>query len=259
MAVMQLTTSLSALLDQIALSIDRDMVEPVFLEYSALERRFYLGDWSPAECDAGRFCESLIGPLSLIDRGITPKLSPKEFADKLLNRDIQHNLSGVDRKNIARVISAVYEVRSSRNSVHLAPEYTADYVDSMFVLSACKWLLCEFTRLVTGQKNEQTAKLLRGIAQLGDPVVFEVDDRPVVMRTELSAPQEILLLLLHRPGYCATKAELVSFASGYHKPTAISTALSRLEVRREVVRSATGQYHLSPLGKSTALKMLPVE
>jgi hypothetical protein len=233
------------------------MIEVVFEEYVNLESRFYLGDWSPAECNAGRFCEALVPPLSMLDRGFVTKQTPSVFAEKLLNPDIEHRLNAVDRKNMARTIASVYEIRSSRNSVHLASAYTADYVDSMFVLSACKWILCEVVRLLTGQANEQTARLLRGIAQLGDPVVFEVDGRPVVMRTDLSAPQEILLLLLHRPGYTATKADLVSFAAGYHKANAIGTALSRLEAKREIIRSTDGQYHLSPLGKTSALKLLP--
>lgn len=192
----------------------------------------------------------------MLDRGIAPNQSPGVFAQKLVNPDIHHKLDGNDRKNLSRVMASVYEIRSSRNSVHLAPDYTADYVDSMYVLSSCKWLLCEFVRLATGQHNEKTAQLLRGMAQLGDPIIFEAGGRAVIMRTGLSAPQEIVLLLLHRPGYQAKKSELVSLAEGYHAANAISTALNRLLNRREVVKTADGTYYLSTLGKRAALKLL---
>lgn len=253
---MKLTPTLDVLLDGLCTDLDRRLVEPVFEEYASLEQRYYLGDWSPAACDAGRFCEALVAPLGMLDRGMIPKQSPGEFAQKLVNPDIPHSLAGADRKNLSRVIDSVYEIRSSRNSVHLAPGYTADYVDSMYVLSSCKWMLCELVRLATGQSNEETARLLRGIAQLGDPIIFEVAGRAVVMRTDLSAPQQILLLLLHRPGYQAKKSELVALAEGYLSSNNVNVALGRLEDRREVVRSSDGFYHLSPLGMPAALKLI---
>jgi hypothetical protein len=193
----------------------------------------------------------------MLDRGTAFGQTPNEFVKKLLNPDISHSLDGVDRKNLSRVISSVYEIRSSRNAVHLAPGYTADYVDSMLTLSSCKWLLCEFVRLSSGQANSVTADMLRGIAQLGDPVVFEIEGRPVIMRTDLSAPQEVLLLLFHRPGYRATKAELVGYSEGFHRPNSVGMAISRLEAKREIVKSSDGYYHLSHLGRTAALKLLP--
>jgi hypothetical protein len=253
---MKLTPTLDALLDAISVQLDRSLVEPVFEEYAGVEQRFYMGDWSPAECNAGRFCEALVAPLGMLDRGIVPNQSPGKFAQKLVNQDIPHKLDSNDRKNISRVIASVYEIRSSRNSVHLAPGYTADYVDSMYVLSSCKWMLCEFVRLATGKNNEETARLLRGIAQLGDPVIFEVAGRAVVMKTDLSAPQEILILLLNRPGYQAKKSELISLLDGYIAPNNISMSLRRLHDRREVVKSSAGTYHLSTLGKQSALQLL---
>lgn len=253
---MNLTFTINALLDATTAKLDRAIMEPVFAEFVNLERRFYLGDWGPAECDSGRFCEALVTPLGVLDRGLVVKQSPGKFAESLVNHDTSHQLSNTDRRNLSRSIASVYEIRSSRNSVHLSPEYTADYVDSMFVLSACKWLLCELVRLSVGLTNEETARHLRGITQLGDPIVFEIEGRSVIMRTDLSAPQELLLLLLHQPGYFATKVSLINLADGYHTAKAVGTALGRLEVKREVVKDSAGRYHLTTLGKKAALSLV---
>jgi len=236
--------------------VDRKFIELVVAEFASLEKRYYFGDWSPAECDAGRFCEALVNPLSLLDRGSTTNQSPSVFAGKLVNPDIAHKLLPADRKNISKIMLAVYEIRSSRNSVHFAPGYSADYVDSMVTVASCKWLLCEFVRLASGRPDEQTAELLRGLSQLGDPVIFEIEGRPIVMRTGLSAPQEILLLLLHRPGYAATKLELIEYAAPYHTSKSITVSLSRLVDKRQVALSKSGKYHLTTLGRNAALQAI---
>lgn len=251
-----LTPSLRKLVSSIEDPDNADMVRTVLVEYASLEKRFLAGDWTPAECNAGRFCEALVAPLSNLDRGVILRQKPGEFCKKLLNDDIKdHRLTGTDRRNLARIISAAYEVRSSRNSVHFAPEYTADYVDAMVVLAMCKWLVCELIRLTTGHPNVETVEAIRGVSQLGDPIIYELEGRPVVMRTDLSAAQEILLLLLHRPGYRATKAMLIESTDGMHSANAINTALSRLVKKREVLRAKEQIYQLSPLGAKSALRV----
>lgn len=237
-------------------TVDPLLVQQLFSEYMELERRYYFGDWSPAECNAGRFCEALVSPLSLLDRGFSTNQSPSVFADKLVNPDVPHNLNPVDRRNISKMMLSIYEIRSSRNSVHFAPGYSADYVDSMVTMASCKWLLCEFIRLGSGTPNQKTAELLRGLAQLGDPIIFEVQGRPVVMRTGLSAPKELLLLLLHRPGYSATKSELVEFAAPYHSQKSVAVSLGRLVKNKQVAQTNDGRYHLTTLGRDAALQLL---
>jgi hypothetical protein len=187
---------------------------------------------------------------------MTTNQKPGVFAAKLMNPDIQHHLSSTDRRNTSKMMLSVYEIRSSRNSVHFAPGYSADYLDSMVTLASCKWLLCEFVRLASGRPNQQTAELLRGLAQLGDPVIFEIEGRPIVMLTGLSAPQEILLLLLHRPGYSATKTELVEFAAPYHTSKSIAVSLSRLADKKQVAMSKNGRFHLTTLGRDAAMQLL---
>ncbi len=253
---MQLSDALKALIDSMSPIVDRKFIELVFAEFASLEKRYYFGDWSPAECDAGRFCEALVNPLSLLDRGSTTTQSPSVFATKLVNVDIPHNLSASDRKNLSKVMMSVYEIRSSRNSVHFAPGYSADYVDSMVTVASCKWLLCELVRLASGRPNEETAKLLRGLAQLGDPVIFELEGRPIVMRLGLSATQEILLLLLHRPGYASTKSDLIEYAAPYHSAKSVGISLNRLEAKRQIARSKDGAYCLTTLGRDAALQLL---
>lgn len=253
---MVLSESLTALIDSMSPTVEKKYVEQVFAEFVNLERRYYFGDWGPAECDAGRFCEALVNPLNLLNRGTTTTQSPSVFATKLVNVDIDHNLNRTDRKNLSKMMLSVYEIRSSRNSVHFAPGYSADCVDSVVTVASCKWLLCELVRLVSGQSNEQTAKLLRGLAQLGDPVIFELDGRPIIMRLGLSAPQEILILLLHRPGYAATKSELIQYAAPYHSAKSIGISLPRLESKRQVALSTDGKYYMTTLGRDAALKLL---
>lgn len=96
--------SIDSIIGQMPNSLDRASIELIFLEFSEIERRFMYGDWSPSECNAGRFCEALVRPLSLFDRGIETNHSPSVFADKLLNPDIDHAIRSTDRRNLARVI-----------------------------------------------------------------------------------------------------------------------------------------------------------
>lgn len=138
------------LITEVSSSIDPAFAKAIVESYIEVQQRFLAGDWKPAELDGGRLCEAVARALYQLDSGtITHVQLPGELCEKIVDADNKHphQLAASDRQHLCRAIGLVYKFRSSRGAVHISPSYTANYMDSMLVLHAGKWIFAEFLRL----------------------------------------------------------------------------------------------------------------
>jgi hypothetical protein len=84
-------------------------------------------------------------------------------------------------------------------AVHISPTYTANAMDAMLVVHAGKWLLAEVLRLAWNKDRTVVAAVIEQLVQLETALVHELDGRPLVLAKDVSAPEEVLLLLFHAP------------------------------------------------------------
>ena len=58
-----------------------------------------------------------------------------------------------------------------------------------------KWMFAEFLRLARNKDRKIIAETIADIIQLQHPVIHEVDGTPLVLDHNVSAPEEVLMLL----------------------------------------------------------------
>ncbi len=236
--------------------VDPHFAEAAVTSYVKMQQRFLAGDWQPTELDGGRFCEAISRCLLQMDTGqIDHRKLPGKIREDLLNRGTAHQLGEKDRYHIAKVIELVYRFRSDRGAVHISTEYTANYMDSMLVLHASKWIFAEFLRLAWNQDRKILSETIAQIVQLEHSVIHELDGKPLVLVRDISATDEILLLLYHAENNRLSRTELREQASD-QKPQNVNVALSRL-IKSKEIRVVTGNgVALTPNGQKRILEQI---
>lgn len=238
--------------------LDATLASKMLDEFISLERRFVLRDWEPAELDGGQFCEILARIFYHLDSGnLSLTRSVDDCLSYLENDATPHQIN--PRHNAlhpARVIRTAYKFRSQRGAVHISPTYEANHMDAKFIIEAVRWLMNETLRLFWRGDREKVAAAVREILQFEAPCVGRFEDAILVQRTDLSADEEVLVLLHYAGESGFTRKELGQFAQ--FSPPAITSSLQRLTSpqSRQVIQVAKGRYRLTDLGEKRVREQL---
>lgn len=216
--------------------------------YVEMQQRYFVGDWKPAELDGGQFCEAVARALYQVDSGSPTTELPGKVCEHLLAKQTTvHKLDHKDRDHFCRVLQLAYKFRSDRGVAHISPTYTANFADATLIVTAVKWMFAEFLRLAWNSNRNQVASIIEAITQLDHPLVHELDGKPLVLSSALSAPEEVLVLLSHSSGGRLPRDELKTYVK--NTPSAVTMAISRLIKSREVRVSESGDVVITPTGE----------
>jgi hypothetical protein len=246
------------LITQIAPPIDHLLASQLVDEFISMERRFIQRDWEPAELDGGQFGEIAARILYHLDSGTLNY--NKGFSECLAyfeNNQVVHRLDRRDVGHIANVLHSIYKFRSQRGAVHISPKYTPNHMDAKYVMEAVRWSMNDMLRVFWSGDREEVAKTIRELLQFDVPCVGIFDDIVLVQRTNLTAEQEILILL-HYGGEAGFSRGDIGRHSMY-SPPAITTALQTLcsAKKRQAVKKADGNYRLTDLGQKRIREEMP--
>lgn len=249
------------LTDELAKIVDPAFASAIVDSYVDMQQRFFAGDWQPSELDGGRLCEAVSRAAYQLDSGtVTHSQLPKELCEKLEDEPNlrPHSLDGKARRHLARAIMLVYKFRSDRGSVHISPDYTANEMDSILMVHAGKWIFAEFLRLAWNKDKKVIAETIADIIQLEHPLIHEIDGTPLILDHNVSAPEELLLLLNHADGHKLQKDELVRRAKN-NTDASIGVAMSRLTKSNEIRSTGTaGELAITPKGQKRVIeKIIP--
>lgn len=246
------------LISQLSMVVDPSLARTAVESFVEMQQRFLAGDWQPTELDGGRLCEAVARCLLQLDQGkVDHKELPGAICDALIDERQQrsHNLQVKDRNHVAKTIKLVYKFRSDRGAVHISPIYTANYMDSMLMVHAGKWVFAEFLRLAWKQDRKVIAEIIEQLVQLEHSIIHELDGRPLVLAKGVSAPDEVLVLLYRAPNNRLSRAELRSYAYN-QKPATINVAVSRLINSRDVRPADNDEVALTPIGQKRVLNVI---
>ncbi len=248
---MKLTTH--QLIQELAIILDSDLAKLVVESYVEMQQRFVGGDWQPTELDGGRLCEAVSRCLLQMDTGVVShEMLPGQACDTLISKNCSHNLGQKDRQHITQVIRVVYKFRSDRGAVHISPEYTANYMDSMLVLHMGKWLFAEFLRLAWNKDRKIITEVIEQLVQLEHSIIHELDGKPLVLAKDTSAPNEVLILLYHASNNRMSKTAIKEHAVN-QKPQNMDVAISRL-IKSKDIRLAGNEVALTPNGQKRIIE-----
>lgn len=147
--------------------------------------------------DGGQFCEALGRILYHVDSGNLNHSKGVDECLKYLETDnVAHSMAPRhDAFHLAKVLRTVYKFRSQRGAVHITPHYTPNHMDSKLVMECVRWCMNEVLRIFGQGDREAVAKSIRELLQFDVPSIGSFEGRLLVQRTDLSAQEEILLLL----------------------------------------------------------------
>jgi hypothetical protein len=246
------------LIAAIAPPFDHLLATQLIDEFISLERRYIQRDWEPAELDGGQFCEILARCIYQHDSGVLNR--GKDFgecADYIENSGVKHALvPRHDAIHLVKVLRTVYKFRSQRGAVHISATYTPNHMDSKLIVENVRWCLTETLRIFWNGDREAVAKSIRELLQFDVPAVGVFDEIVLVQRTDLTAEEE-LLVLLHFAGEVGfTRSELGRHA---RRPApAVTKAIQKLEAPdcRQVVLLGSSRYRLTDLGSKRVREQL---
>lgn len=241
-----------ALIGQLAPPLDSLLVRQLLDEFISLERRFVLRDWEPAELDAGQFAEILARIVYHADSALVNRT--KGFDDCMRfvedpTNSHAHNISPRQYAlHLARVLRTIYGFRSQRGAVHISPTYTANHMDAKLMIEGTRWALNETVRIFLQSDRERVARTIREILQFDVPCVGKFENIIMVQRTDLSAEEEILVLLHYAGDEGFNRTEV-----GRYAKLAAGTVTSTLQklssaAIRQVIAVEKSRYRLTDLG-----------
>ena len=239
-------------ISKISPPLDQVLATSLVSEFLDLERRFVLGDWEPATLNGGQFAELASRIVYHVDSGNLNRTKGVDPCLKYVEDEKNSNSHAFPQRraslHLCKALRTIYKFRSQRGAVHIDPDYTANELDSTLVLALARCVMSEILRIFWGGTTTEIAQTVREIVRYQVPAVLEIDGRPLVLRTDCTAEEEVLLLL-HNSGERGLSRAEIGQAAMKSAP-AVTTALKTLSApkKREVVKRADGQIVLTPNG-----------
>lgn len=242
----------NTLISKLSPPLNRILIKLLIQEFIEMERRFILQDWEPATLDGGQFSEILARIIYHVDSGIINQRKGFNSCLQYIEDQANSNLHNFPKRRTAihmcKVLRTVYKFRSQRGAVHIDPDYTANEIDSTMLIANVRWLMAETLRVFWTGDKKVVATSIQEIVQYNVPAVLSIDNRDLVLRTDCSVEEEILLVLHNRGNEGLNRNEI-----GCAIPKAASTisnALTRLAgaTQRAILLRENGNYILTPNG-----------
>jgi hypothetical protein len=240
--------------------LDRLLASDLVDEFISLERRYIQRDWEPAQLDGGQFCEVLARIIYHQDSGnLNLNRKFEECISYVVNDQVPHAITPrSDAIHICKVINTTYKFRSQRGGVHISPTYKPNHMDSKVIIEMVRWALADTLRKFwSGTDREQIAKAIRELLSFDVPCIGRFEEVIMVQRIDLTAEEEILVLLHYAGEQGFTRMELGKHAMV--KAPAVTTALQKLTDPgvRQVVELQSKRFRLTELGSKRIREKLP--
>jgi hypothetical protein len=240
----------SKLTASISPPIDRVLAEQLVEEFTSVERRFVLRDWEPAELDGGQFAEILARILYHLDSENLNRT--KGFDDCVCYIEEDRNAHKIQPRHnalhLCRVLRTIYKLRSQRGAVHISPNYAANHMDARLMVESVRWCFNEVLRLYWCGDRDAVAKVVREILDFDVPCIGKFEDNVLVQRTDLSAEEEILILLHYAGEGGFSRKEIGRYAR--RDPAVVTRSIQKLSSPdlRQVIELGNGKHRLTDLG-----------
>lgn len=230
--------------------LDSLLTKQLIDEFVSMERHYIQRDWEPTELDGGQFSEILARILYHIDSGnLNQSKSLDDCLKYIENEQVSHTIKPRnDASHLARVLRTIYKFRSQRGAVHISPHYTPNHMDSKFMIESVRWCINEVLRIFWQGDREKVAKTIRELLQFDIPCIGQFEDILLVQRTDLTAEEEILVLLHYAGEIGFSRYELGRYTQ--YSASSVTKALQKLSSSqyRQIIVLSNERYRLTDLG-----------
>lgn len=166
--------------------------------YIRLEEEFSLQHWRGSGVEAGHAVELIRRWLEaeLFGGSINLKLTLNTLDDRELRRyENAPNKNASLRILIPRALKVVYDIRNKRGIAHYDQATIPNKIDATLTRDLVKWILAELLRLVSNQTEQETELLIEGLMEKKLPIIWQFENLPRVLPSNISLKNKILILL----------------------------------------------------------------
>lgn len=215
-----------------------------------LERR-----WEPSELNGGKFCEVVYSIIDGAVKGSFPGRASKPAdmlaACRALEREPALPGRVGDRSLrvlIPRVLPSLYEIRNNRGVGHVGGDVNANHMDAEFVQATASWVMADLVRIFHNTSTMEAQETVDALIERKTPTIWEVEGVKRVLDPEMSARDQVLVLLHHSAGWVSA-ADLRKWIEYSNASVFRSSVLMRLHKERLIeFDAASGQARMSPRG-----------
>lgn len=170
---------------------------PLLEEFNKVARNFREGRWEPAELNGGKLCEIVYTILrGHVDGNFPAKPSkPRNMVDACKDLEKAAGFPRSVRIQIPRMLTALYEVRNSRNVGHVGADVDPNRMDASVVLGLSQWIMAELVRIFHSVSTDEAARVVEGLIERTSPLLWEVGGVTRVLMPGMSAKDKALALL----------------------------------------------------------------
>ncbi|GAA2127236.1 hypothetical protein [Glycomyces algeriensis] len=183
----------------LSVAIDPTLAKQLIGEATQLEEAFALRKWKYSELDGGRFAEVAARILYSVDSG---NLNLTKGVDQCLgyleNDQVSHAFPERQAANhMARVLRAIYKLRSQRGAVHVSPTYEANEIDSRLIVESARWVLADLLRLFVTTDRAVAVEVIKELSRFPQPLIRNYGGLPLLQSVSFTTEEEVLVHLLH--------------------------------------------------------------
>lgn len=179
-------------------AIPRTLSEKLIEEYLEVKKHFSMKDWGPGQLKGGRFAEVLLRIFQhLLGETLNPFDTdiPNTEKTRILNAVQSHAIiDGHIRQKIVPLVRLLLDFRNNRDAAHLGG-FNANSMDTLFVMTSATWILCELVRVYGGYQMYDAQRIVDELSVKEYPVIMEFEGEIFITRHDLTARQEVLVLL----------------------------------------------------------------
>lgn len=232
--------------------LDETLAEQLLDEFLDAERRFLLQDWEPATLDGGQFAEIASRIVYHIDSGNLNRTKGVNDCLKYVEDPTNGNAHAFSNRraslHLCKVLRTLYKFRSQRGAVHIDPNYTANELDSSLVMALVRWVMCELLRLFWTADRQEVVRAIKEVVRFDVPAILTIDGRPLVVTTECTVEQEVLLLLHNAGEVGLTTSELSGSTPRSNSSVRSAVSVLNSARKREITKKSDRRYILTPNG-----------
>jgi hypothetical protein len=243
----------------LAASLDPVLVDQLLEAHVEAKQNLYLGGLRLNAVEGGRFCEAAFRMLQQYtskDHKFTPLNKPLPDTEVLI-RELA-NLPSSDftdsiRIHIPRSLRVIYDIRSKRNTVHLADGIDPNLQDATLVVSIVDWVLAELVRIFHKVPPDKAQRIVETLVTRNTPIVADFDGYPKVLNPSLPAALHCLVVLYHRDRQGGAFKQLYDWARPPMRSN-LQRTLTSLVHEKAFVHFDGNNYYITPLGQKEVEK-----
>ena len=173
--------------------------EPLLDEYQSIVQCFSEGRWLPSELSGGRFCEivfTVIEGYAIGNYASVPS-KPNDFVGACRRLEQYSRVPRSFQILIPRLLPAIFEVRNNRGVGHTGGDVDSNYMDAVFVVTSCSWVMGELVRVFHKVSIEEAQSLVDSLAQRRVPLIWEGNGIRRVLQPSMNLQSQILVLRIN--------------------------------------------------------------